>query len=186
MRVFRAVVQISALPVFDLGKQLAVCHAVALQLVGDDHARHILKAFQQPAKESFGRVSVSPSLNKDVEHHALLIHRAPKIVLYSADPDEDLVHVPLVSRARSAASQAAREDLAKLLAPLTNRLIANNDATFSQEQLNIPRAEAEHVIQPDGVADYLGGKAMAVARVGWQFHAASLAGLQAACQIQLP
>jgi hypothetical protein len=54
--------------------------------------------------------------------------------------------VPLVSRARSAASQVAREDLAKLLAPLTNRLIGNNDATFSQEQLNIPRAEAEHVI----------------------------------------
>ena len=140
MRVFRAIIQISTLPVFNFGKQLAVCHAVTLQFVGHDHPRHILKAFQQPAKESFGRVAVSPSLNKDVEHHALLIHRAPKIVLYSADPDEDLVHVPLVSRPWSAASQAARECLTELLAPLTNRLIRDNDATFSQQQLNISQA----------------------------------------------
>jgi hypothetical protein len=79
---------------------------------------------------------------------------------------------------RSAASQAAREDLAKFLAPLTNRLIGNHDATFSQEQLNIPRAEAEHVIQPDSMRGDLGGKAMAVAWVGRGLHAASFVGLQ--------
>src|ERR1700710_922644 len=65
MRVFRAIIQISTLPVFNFGKQLAVCHAVTLQFVGHDHPRHILKAFQQPAKESFGRVAVSPRLNED-------------------------------------------------------------------------------------------------------------------------
>src|SRR5271166_5678468 len=39
-------------------------------------------------------------------------------------------------------------------------------ATFSQEQLNIPQAEAEHMVQPDSMTDDLGGKAMAVVRVG--------------------
>jgi len=37
-----------------------------------------------------GHVAVSPSQNKDVEHDALLIHRSPKIVLYSVNPDEQV------------------------------------------------------------------------------------------------
>jgi hypothetical protein len=44
MRVFGSIVQISALSMFDLWKELAVGHAVASQLVGHDHPRHILKA----------------------------------------------------------------------------------------------------------------------------------------------
>jgi hypothetical protein len=36
------------------------------------------------------------------------------------------------------------------------------------------------------MSDDLGGKPMAVARIGWRLHAASLAGLHAACQDQLP
>jgi hypothetical protein len=177
MRVFRAVIQIPALPVFDLGKQLALCYNIASQFVGDDHTRNILKAFQQPAKEPFGRVAVSPSLNKDVEHYAFLIHSTPKIVLYSVDSDEHLVHVPFVSGAWPSASKVAREGLPKLLAPLTDRLIGDDDATFSHEQLNIPQAEAENVIQPDSMTDDLGGKAMAVVWVGRGLHAASFAGL---------
>jgi hypothetical protein len=38
------------------------------------------------------------SLNQDVEHHAILIHGAPQIVLRTLDPDEHLVQVPLISR----------------------------------------------------------------------------------------
>ena len=64
-------------------------------------------------------------------------------------------------------------------------LIRDNDATFSQQQLNISQAEAEHVIQPDRVADDLGRKAVAVVRIGWGFHADSLAGLQPAGQTWL-
>jgi hypothetical protein len=55
-----------------------------------------------------------------------------------------------------------------------------------QNQLDIPRAGSEHVVQPASVADDLGGKAVAVARVGWGFHATSFAGPQLACQIRLP
>ena len=47
----------------------------------------------------------------------------------------------------------------------------------AREQLNIPQAEAEHVVQPDSVADDLGGEPMAVVGIGWRLHAASLAGL---------
>ena len=61
----------------------------------------------------------------------------------------------------------------------------DNDATFSEEQFNIPQAETEHVIQPNSMADDLGGKAMAVARVGRRLRADNLAGRKPDCQTRL-
>jgi hypothetical protein len=74
----------------NLRKQLAVCHAVASQLIGHDHARHILQALQQPSEESLRGFGIPPRLNKDVEHGAVLIHGAPKVVLYALDPNEEV------------------------------------------------------------------------------------------------
>src|SRR5271169_6398309 len=121
MRVFRAIVQISALSMFSFWKQLALSHAVASQLIGHDHARHILKAFQQPSEESLCCFGIPPWLNQDVEHNALLIHGAPQIVLHSLDPDEHLVEVPFVFWPGPAAAQAAGKGLAELLAPAPRR-----------------------------------------------------------------
>jgi len=50
----------------------------------------------------------------------------------------------------------------------------------------MPQAEAEHVVEPDGVADDLGWEPMAVVGVGWRLHAASLARLRAGWQTRLP
>ena len=171
---------------FNLRKQCALSHAVASQFVGHDHARHILKAFQQPAKEPFGRFGVPPRLNEDVEHDAVLIHGAPKIMLHALDPNEHLVQMPLVTGPWTTAAQAGGKGLTELLAPAPNCLIGHNNATLGQQKLNISKAEAEHVIQPDSMADDLGGKAMAVVWVGRGLHAASLAGLKPAGQTRLP
>ena len=82
---------------FYLGQQLALCNAVTSQFIGHDHARHVLKAFQQPSEETLCCFGIPPWLNQDVEHNALLIHGAPQIVLHSLDPDEDFVELPFVS-----------------------------------------------------------------------------------------
>ena len=82
MRVLGAVVQIPALPVFDAGKQMALRDAGASQLVGHDHRRHILQSIQQSSEETLGSVGITPILNQNVEHDAVLIHRPPKTVLY--------------------------------------------------------------------------------------------------------
>ena len=42
-----------------------------------------------------------------------------------------------------------------------------------QEQLNVAQAEAEHMIQPDRMADVLRWEAMAIVRIGWRLHAPS-------------
>ena len=94
--------------------------------------------------------------------------------------------MPLVPWPRPAAAQALSETHAEFLAPASYRLVGDHDAALSQEQLNVPQAEAEHVVEPDGVADGLGWEPMAVVAVGWRLHAASLARLRECCQTLLP
>src|ERR1700676_4601965 len=113
---------------FNLGKQLALCDAVASQFIGHDHARHILQAFQQPSKESFGCFGIPPRLNEDVEYDAVLIHGTPRIVPHALNPDEHRVPVPLVAGPRTASAQAVGKGLAEFLAPPTYRLMGDDDA----------------------------------------------------------
>jgi hypothetical protein len=68
---------------FNVRKQLPLRHDGASQLIGNDHARHILKALQQSSEESFGGFGIPPRLNEDVEDDAVLIHGTPKIVLHA-------------------------------------------------------------------------------------------------------
>ena len=81
----------------DARKQLTLSDTVAAQFVGHDHPRHVLKSFQQSLEEPFRSGPIASSLNQDVEHNAILIDRAPKVVLHALDPDEHLIEVPLVS-----------------------------------------------------------------------------------------
>jgi hypothetical protein len=137
VRVLGSVVRISALSMFYPEQELAVCHSVASQFVGHDHPRHTLKALQQPSKESFGRFCIPPWLHKDVEHDAVLIHGTPQIMLHAPDPDEHLIKVPLFPWLWRPAAQVFGKVLAKLLAPTSNGLIRDDDATRGQKELNI-------------------------------------------------
>ncbi len=42
MRVFAAVIEVATLPMFHPGQELALGRAVALELIGDDDAWHVL------------------------------------------------------------------------------------------------------------------------------------------------
>ena len=48
------------------------------------------------------------------------------------------------------------------------------------------QAEAEHVVQPDSVADDLGGEPVAVVGIRWRLHAVSLADLRRCGHTWLP
>ena len=137
---------IPALSVFDAGKQTALCDAVASQLVGHDHPRHRLQSLQRSSEETLGSVGITPLLNQNVEHDAVLIHRAPEIVLHAPDSDDDLTEVPLVPGPWPGVAQAAGKRLAGFLTPAPHRLIADDDAPLGQKQLDVPQAAAEHVI----------------------------------------
>ena len=60
---------------------MALRDAAASQLVGHGHPRNILQPLQQSSEETLGSVGITPILNQNVEHDAVLIRRPPKIVL---------------------------------------------------------------------------------------------------------
>jgi hypothetical protein len=106
-----------------------------------------LQTLQKPPEEALGGVGIAPGLNEDVEHNAILIDSAPEVMLHSLDPNEDFVQVPLAPWPRPTAAQAVGETRTEFLAPASHRLVGDENAALSQEQLNIPQAEAEHVPQ---------------------------------------
>ena len=61
-----------------------------------------------------------------------------------------------------------------LSAPLTNGFIGDGDATFGQQFFDFTETEAETMVQPDGVANNFGGKAMTLVGGCRVFHQASL------------
>jgi hypothetical protein len=112
----------------DTGKQTALSDAVAPQLVGHDHSRHVLQALQQLSEEALGGIGISPLLNKDIEHNAVLVDGAPEVVLITLDPDEHLIEVPLVPWPWSAATNATGKTLAEFPAPAPHRLVGDGNA----------------------------------------------------------
>jgi len=59
-------------------------------------------------------------------------------MLNALDPDEYLVEVPLVTRPGTTAAQTISNACAEFLAPASHRLVGDDDAPLSQQQLNIP------------------------------------------------
>jgi hypothetical protein len=102
MRVLGPVVQIAALPVFYAREQLTFRHTVAPQFVGNRDTRHIPQALQQPLEEALGCSGIAAALYQDIEYDAVLVDRPSEIMQYTADPDEHLNQMPLVSRSRPA------------------------------------------------------------------------------------
>ena len=97
MRNLGPVVKVAALPVLDARQDLASGSAVAAQLVGHDHPWDILQAVQQFTEKPPSGTGVTPALDHDIEHLAVLVDRTPEVVQLADDADEHLVQVPLVA-----------------------------------------------------------------------------------------
>src|SRR6266568_973589 len=72
--------------------------------------------------------------------------------------------MPLVTGSHSSSTQPCSESRTELGAPLTDRLMADNDAALGEQILNVAEAEVETKVQPHGVRDDLGRKTVASVR----------------------
>ena len=135
---------------------------IASQLVGDQPPRHATLPLQQLAEESFGGFPITARLDEDIDHITVLIHRTPEVLTFALDRDEDLVQVPRVSQASLSALESTGVFRPEFDAPKSDRFIGNRDAALSQQILNISKAHAESVVEPDGVADDFGRKSISV------------------------
>jgi hypothetical protein len=116
------------------------------------------------------------ALHEDIQYVTLLIDRAPQIVLLALDRQKHLIHMPLVAKPRTTATELISILLAKFATPLANRLIGHADATLKQELFDIPEAQAEAKVQPYCVANNLHRKAVVLifGDSGQYIHAATL------------
>src|SRR3954471_1767883 len=98
------------------------------------------------------------------------VDRPSEVVELAADADEHLVQVPLVAWAGTALLERAGERPPEPQARGAYALVAHDDAALGQDRLDLAQAQAEAVVEPDGVGDDLGREAEAAVRVGGRPH----------------
>jgi hypothetical protein len=145
---------------FDSWQDLALGSSVALEFVGDDHARDVGPSLEQLAEELLGGALIPAALHQDIQHIAVLIHGPPEIMPLARDRETHLIHMPLVSEPRASTTKLIRILLTKLATPLANRLIGRNHTSLKRELFHIPEAQAKSEVVPHGVADDLYRKAV--------------------------
>jgi hypothetical protein len=115
------------------------------------------------------------ALHQDIEHDPVLIDGAPEVMQFASDAKENLVEVPLVARPRSSPTKLPDKGHTEPQAPSADAFIGDNYAALDQEQLDVAKAQTEHVVEPDSVPDQLSREAVTIVCIGRLLHPTSLA-----------
>jgi hypothetical protein len=92
-------------------------------------------------------------------------------MLPARDADHDLIQVPFVSGSWGTPADLVGKALTKLQRPLPDGFVANLDASGGEHLLDHAQAQGKPKVQPHGMADHFGGKAVAgVTRGTGRFH----------------
>jgi hypothetical protein len=82
---------------------------VRFLLVGDHNSRCSALHFRELAQQPLGRLLVAPALDQNIEHDAVPIHGAPKVMLPAGNLENDLIHMSRVARPRQPPAASSRE-----------------------------------------------------------------------------
>src|SRR6266511_2087887 len=127
---------------------------VAGKLVSDHDARlGAALVVKHPTQETLGSYLIASLLDQDVQYDSVLIDSSPEPVAFAADLQRHLVQMPLVAGSHSSSSQPRGEGGAEPGAPLADRLVADDDTSFSEQILNVTEAAVEAEGEPYGVSD---------------------------------
>ena len=97
MRVLAAVIEIATLAMLYAGKNLACGRAVALPFVRDEHAWHILQAFEPLSEELLRGIPIPAALDQNIQDVTILIDRPPEVTPLAIDREEHFVKMPCVT-----------------------------------------------------------------------------------------
>jgi len=98
-------------------------------------------------------ILVPPGLQENIQQFAFTINGAPQIHLLTADLQKHLIDMPSGAGLRPLHPKPFRVLPAKLFAPSADRLIGHVNTTLCKEVFDIPIAQSETEIQPDGMLD---------------------------------
>ncbi len=107
----------------DAGNQFLASRFVAFKRVGDDNPRDVAQALEEFAEETLGGPLITPRLNQDIKHRAVLIHCAPEVKTSVVDAEIDLIQMPFIASAGRAATRFVGKILAEFQTPLADRLV---------------------------------------------------------------
>jgi hypothetical protein len=133
---------------------------VAAQFVGHEPDWFLSLTLQQASKESPRCPRVPTRLDEKIDQVTVLIHGAPQILTLPVDRHEHFIQEPRISESTLSSLQLPSVVGAELPAPLPHGFVRHDDASFGQQILNIPEAQAVSVVEADGVADDFRRKAM--------------------------
>ena len=157
---FSSVVLVPAGSMGNGWKDFSVSRRIASKLVGNELPGWLPLVFQNLAKEAFDGSPVSVACHQDIEDVVVLVHRPPQIMTLTADGDEHFVHVPDVAEPALSPPQSTSIRWSKLSAPGSNGFVGYGDAALSEQILDIAKPQSEPMVQPDGMGDDLGWKAV--------------------------
>jgi hypothetical protein len=117
-------------------------------------------AFDQATKKAFSCTLIATALHENIHDIAILIDRTPEVLMFSLNGDDRFIEVPGIAQAALVFFQSPRIRGAELQAPLSNGFVGHDDAAFGEQFFHFTKAQAEAMIQPDGVTDDCGRKTM--------------------------
>ena len=99
------------------------------------------------------RPSVPAGLNQEIQDFALTVHGTPEIELPPSNYDDHLVQVPAFGRSWPPTLNPPRIGPTEFQDPSSNCLIRDVETTLGKQVLNVPIAQRETAIEPDGMLD---------------------------------
>ncbi len=100
MRDLTAVVQVSALAMFNAREDFTLGSPIGSKFIRHDDPWHIAQALQQLAKEALCGLLVTAALDQNVQHVPMLLNSPPEVVRLASDTDKHLFQEPLVAGRR--------------------------------------------------------------------------------------
>jgi hypothetical protein len=115
-------------------------------------------------------------LNENIDHVTLLVDGPPQILSLTSDRHEQFVQVPGVAQTSLPSPERPGVFDTKLPTPLSDGFVADGDAPLCQKIFHISEAQAESVVEPNGMADNFMRESIAPVTKHVGFHPLSLLG----------
>ena len=142
--------------------------SIGPKLVGDDRCWREALALEQLSHQLECGSLVTFGLDQEVRNLAFSVDGSPEVHLLSADLYKHLVQVPTIIDSWPEASEPPGIAVSELENPTTHCLVRYAEAAPGQQILDVSEAQREAAIEPHGVLNDPGRKAMAAIR-NW-FH----------------
>jgi hypothetical protein len=117
---------------------------------------------QEFSQQSQGSSRIASLLNQPIQHLAFVIDGAPQPHPLAADLHDHFVQVPTAGGLGPGPPEILCEGLAELQGPAANGLVAGLNTAPGHHLLDIPKAEGEPEVEPNGQTDDVGREPMAL------------------------